>query len=86
MFLSGIFIQMMYYISQCSKDGHLKKECTGHPLTTSEEYNQTEINRLNPACFKNETSGYGGCTGQMNGQYKECDFPNEKSFNLFDGE
>ena len=66
------------YISQCSKDGHLKKECTGHPLTTSEEYNQTEINRLNPACFKNETSGYGGCTGQMNGQYKECDFPNEK--------
>jgi hypothetical protein len=46
---------------------------------SSEVYTQADINALNPGCFKNVTLGYGGCLGEMDGEYSQCDFPNAKA-------
>jgi len=43
-----------------------------------EAFTQEEVNAFNPGCFPNATSGYKGCIGEMDGEYSQCDFPNEK--------
>jgi len=67
------------YISQCrdtDKSGDYGK-CDNQWSEKAKSMTQADVNAVNVGCFPNATSGYKGCLGDMNGQYENCDFPNE---------
>ena len=65
------------WVTSCHSSKNVFGSSNCENLWSPITYTQEEINALNQGCFANETLGYGGCLGDMDGDFSQCDFPNK---------